>query len=112
MNDFIKNKFKWKQHDTKPKKWYKDSDYFKLQEAANAVPEVISRCKEEYQNHLALKCGDLVTNAKMNWLFLNTFYNGKKVPIIQPLLIDNKVISDFEVKANHSNNFFSLNVHL
>ena len=31
------------------------TDYFKLQEAASAVPEVISRCKEEYQNHLALK---------------------------------------------------------
>ena len=37
---------------------------------------------------------------------MKTFYNGKKVPIIHPLLIDNKIISDFEAKANYFNNFF------
>ena len=29
----------------------------------------------------------------------------KKVPIIHPLLINDKLISDFEVKANHFNNY-------
>ena len=28
------------------------------------------------------------------------------MPVISPLLINNKLISDFEVKANHFNNFF------
>ena len=36
---------------------------------------------------------------------LKAFYNSKKVPIIPPLLISNKLISDFEVKAIHCNNF-------
>ena len=42
-----------------------------------------------------------------DWSILKTFYNGKKVPIIPPLLINDKLISDFEVKANHFNNFFA-----
>ena len=47
-----------------------------------------------------------MTNVKTYWSLLKTFYNGKKLPIIPSLLIDNKVISDFEVKINHFNNFF------
>ena len=31
----------------------------------------------------------------------------EKVPIIPPLLINNEIISDFEAKANHFNNFFA-----
>ena len=38
---------------------------------------------------------------------LKTFYNGKKVPIIPPLLINNKLISNFEIKADYFNNFFT-----
>ena len=68
---------------------------------------MISKHKEEYQNHLALKLSDPMTNAKTYWSLLKTFYNGKKVPIIPPLLIDNKIISDFEAKENYFNNFFA-----
>ena len=46
----------------------------------------------------------LQVNAKMYWSVLKTFFNGKKVPIIRLLLINNKV-SDFEVKANYFNGF-------
>ena len=61
---------------------------------------------------LALKLSDPMTNAKTYWSFLKTFYNGKKVPIIPPLVINNEIISDFEAKTNHLNNFLRLNVHL
>ena len=67
---------------------------------------MISRYKEEHHNHLVLKLSDPTTNAKTYWSLLKTFYNGKKVPIIPPLLTDNKIISDFEEKANHFHNFF------
>ena len=50
---------------------------------------------------------DPITNAKTHWSLLKTFYNGKKVPIIPPLLINNEIISDFEARANHFNNFFA-----
>ena len=55
---------------------------------------MISRCKEEYQNHIALKLNDPMTTTKMYRSILKTFYNGK-------------LISDFEVKANHFNNIFA-----
>ena len=48
-----------------------------------------------------------MTTTKTYWLILKTFYNGKKVPIIPLLLINDKLISDFEVKANHFSNFFA-----
>ena len=48
-----------------------------------------------------------VKNMSIYWSILKTFYNAKKVPIFPPLLINDKLISDFEVKANHFNNFFA-----
>ena len=68
---------------------------------------MISRRKEEYQNYLALTLHDPMTNTKNYCSLLKHFYNGKKVPIIPPLLIDNRIISDSEKKANHFNNFFA-----
>ena len=35
-----------------------------LQQATKVVSELIRRRKEEYQNHLALKLSDLLTNTK------------------------------------------------
>ena len=48
-----------------------------------------------------------MATAKTFWLFLKTFYNGKKAQIIPPPLINDKLFSDFEVKASHFNNFFA-----
>ena len=52
---------------------------------------------------------DPKTNAKTYWYWAvsNFFCNVKKLPIIPPLLINNKLISDFEVKPNYFNNFFA-----
>ena len=49
---------------------------------------------------------DRKTNGKTYWSILKTFYNGKKVLIIPPLLINNKLISDFRLKANYFNDYF------
>ena len=95
-----------------PKIGPKVSDYFKLEKATYVVFEEISRRKEEWQNHLALKLSDPMSNAKTYWLLLKTFYNGKKVRIIPPLLIDSKIISEFEAKAILSILFLHLNVCL
>ena len=65
---------------------------------------MISRRKEEYQNHVALKFNDPRTTTQNYWSVLKNFCNGKKVPII---LINDKLISDFGVKANHINNYFA-----
>ena len=45
--------------------------------------------------------------AKTCWSILKTFYNGKKIPIIPPLLIDDKFVTDIQMKANIFNKFFA-----
>ena len=104
MNVFIKNKIKRKHqiYKTYIKNGRKYSDYVKFQEATSIVSEVISKHKEKY---LALELNDPMTTTKTSWSILKTFYNGKKVTSIPPLLINDKLISDFEVKANYFNSF-------
>ena len=38
---------------------------------------------------------------------LNRFYNGKKVPIVPPVLINNKLQSEFKIKAKCCDCFFA-----
>ena len=47
-------------------------------------------------------------NPKKYWTYLRSFYDGKKVPLIPPILKANKHVSDFKEKANGFNEFFSL----
>ena len=41
------------------------------------------------------------------WSILKTFYSGTKMPLIPPIIIDNKVITNFREKANFFNIFFA-----
>ena len=45
MNDYIKNKIKWKHQEYKiyQKNDHKESEFFKLQEATSVISELISR---------------------------------------------------------------------
>ena len=45
--------------------------------------------------------------AKTYWSILKTFYNDKKIPLIPPLLIDDKFVTDIQAKANIFNKFFA-----
>ena len=45
--------------------------------------------------------------ALKHWSILNRFSNGEKVPIIPPLLINNRLESDIKIKANYFNSFFA-----
>ena len=38
---------------------------------------------------------------------MKTFVNGSKIPLIPPLLVDNKLVTDFLDKANLLNNIFA-----
>ena len=38
---------------------------------------------------------------------VNPFYNDSKIPLIPPLLVNNKIVSDFTEKANLFNDFFA-----
>ena len=70
--------------------------------------------KTEYHSKLAAKLVNSSTSGKTYWSILKTFANGRKIPVISPLmipvipplLINNEFISNFKTKANYFNKFF------
>ena len=68
---------------------------------------MILKRKEDYYCTLSDKLNDPHTSAKSYWSILKTLYNGKKIPLIPPILISNKLISNFKENANHFNAFFA-----
>ena len=50
---------------------------------------------------LANKLSHPSTSSKTYWSILKTFCNNKKMPLISPIFIGNKLESDFKLKANH-----------
>ena len=72
------------------KKGKQQVDYMKLQNTIKELSELISTRKNDYNLHLANKLIDSTTSSKTYWSILKTFYNGRKIPIIPPLLISDK----------------------
>ena len=54
-----------------------------------------------------MKLSDPNTSAKTYWSTLKSFYNDSKIPLISPLLVNNKIASDLREKANIFNDFFA-----
>ena len=44
---------------------------------------------------------------KIYWSILKTFYSDKRILLIPPLLVDNKLVTDMKTKANIFNDFFA-----
>ena len=117
MSECLKNKFNWR---NKICVYYlnknnKDVEYITFQNAITEVPELICKSKDYYYDQLVTILTDPKTNCKIHWFQLinmptpklKTFYNGKKVPLIPPLLINDKPESDVLRKTYHFNNFFA-----
>ena len=68
---------------------------------------MISKRKKKYCDQLYKKLNDPLTSSKTYWYILKTFYSGTKIPLIPPINIDNKVITNFREKAIFLNNFFA-----
>ena len=60
-----------------------------------------------YYENLAKKLNNPLLQAKTYWSILTTFYNDKKIPLIPPLLVDDKFVTDMKMKADIFNNFFA-----
>ena len=71
------------------------------------MSELVCKSKDDYHKQLARKLTNPKTSSKTYWSILKTFYNGRKVPLIPPLVINNKLEADFKRKADHFNNFFA-----
>ena len=109
MNEIIKSKMKAKN------KLYKqyikngrfESDFVFIESLVNEINELISNAKNLYYVNLAKKLNNPLLQAKTYRSILKTFYNDKKIPLIPPLLIDDKFVTDIQAKANIFNKFFA-----
>ena len=63
--------------------------------------------KSDYCNQLAQKLIAPTTSSKTFWAILKAFLNGKKIPLIPPLNVGNKLVTDFKEKARLFNEFFA-----
>ena len=84
-----------------------ESDFMFLETIANELNELISSTKALYYDNLAKKINNPLLQAKTYWSILKTFYNDKKIPLIPPLLVDDKFVTDIQKKANVFNKFFA-----
>ena len=44
---------------------------------------------------------------KRTVFFCKTLYNGKRISLVPPILVDNKIKANFKEKTNHFNDFFA-----
>ena len=84
-----------------------ESDFVLIETIANELNQLISSTKALYYDNLAKKLNNPLLQAKMYWSILKTFYNDKKIPLIPPLLVDDKFVIDIQRKANVFNKFFA-----
>ena len=109
MTDSIKNKLK--EHAKLTKKHFKggkkESDLVQITALSNECTKTILEAKEKYIRQLSQKLSDPSTESKTYWKIINRFVNNKKTPMIPPLLVHDKIISNFSEKANLFNKFFA-----
>ena len=110
MNDDIKSKIKLKH-----KLYYrylshkrKNEDFAKLEYLRDEINNLISKSKKEYYQNINRKLNDPLTISKTYWSIMKTFFNGKKVPVIPPLLFNGLI---FKKKQKFSIPFLQRNLH-
>ena len=101
MTEKIKNKMNLK------KSLYKTKKFIELQKLSTEISNMILDRKEKYYHNLSMKLNNPQTSAKTYWSILKSFYNDSKIPVIPPLKVNNKTVSDFTEKANLFNDFFA-----
>ena len=110
MNDEIKNKIKKRRIFYQKLKKYKLNLTLNLMLWVNLHQSFSQLFLREEKNiifNLLKKLNDPPKNARSYWFILKTIFNGRKIPVILPLLIDGRLVSDFKGKANRINESFS-----
>ena len=71
------------------------------------INDLIISTKDLHYKNLVKRLNNPLLHAKRYWSILKTFYTYKKIPIIPPSLIDDKFVTDIQMKANIFNKFFA-----
>ena len=107
-NDGIKCKIKSKNKTSQQylKNGRKINDFEIVDKEAAELSEMIQNQKERYFCYLSVKLNNPQTSPKMYWPIIKSCYNGRKIPIIPPLSVNGKIITNFKEKANLFNKCF------
>lgn len=65
------------------------------------------KLQNDHHDHFIKKLGSLNYATKTLRSIWKPFYHGKNIPLIPPLVHGNKIISEFQGKANLFNTFFT-----
>ena len=84
-----------------------EADYMYVRHAITEVSQLILESKDNYYNKLAIKLNNPKIISKTYWSIIKTFCNGRKIPIIPPIVRDGKLEFDLKTKANYFNKFFA-----
>ena len=84
-----------------------EADYMCVHHAITEVSQLILESKDKYYNKLAIKLNNPKIISKTYWSIIKTFCNGRKMPIIPPIVRDGKLEFDLKTKANYFNKFFA-----
>ena len=108
LNVNIKSKIKSKKlfYEQYMRNGSKKSDLIVLENLIIKLIGLISSTKALYYVNVGKKLNNRLLELKTHWSILKTFYNDKKVPLIPPLLIDKKILTDIRTKTNIFNKFF------
>ena len=109
MSEYLKKKIKWhyKIYAEYLNGKNESDDDITLQIVIAEVSELVCKTKDDYYKQLARKLNNPITSSKRYWSILKTFCNGRKVPLIPPIIVNNKLEADFKRKADHFNNVFA-----
>ena len=82
-------------------------NFSNLQNLSQDLSELITKEKEDYNCHLVIKLNDPQSSPKTFLKILKIFYNGNNTPLIPQIILNDKLVSDYEEKVSHFNKFFA-----
>ena len=71
------------------------------------MSEIIQNRREGYFYDLSVKLNNSQISPKTYWSIIKLCFNGRKIPIIPPLSVNGKIITNFKEKSNLFNKYFS-----
>ena len=104
INEEIKSLIQRKNYLYQRKRKSGSIDYTSLNAFTLDILDAIRYSKLKYHERLANKLNDLKRAPKTYWAILKTFINGSKISMTPPLLVVNKLVTDFLDKGNLFNN--------
>ena len=71
------------------------------------MSEIIQNRREGCFYDLSVKLNNSQISPKTYWSIIKLCFNGRKIPIIPPLSVNGKIITNFKEKSNLFNKYFS-----